>query len=358
MSPAGTGGKAPAWYPPPLPFPSEVNGVVRYISDAAPSLALNAPLLAPEAIRSTFGRPLNCDALIAAQEALSAGRFAETMGLVAPFYYQHLHAGALYALASAALMRLSTFAAATIALNRLLGADERPSLYRSLAALGSWLPVERPDLHPEADAMTLLCDGAGIDVGCGGNKTVPWAVGVDLTPGGEKGVRGCQKGEISRADVASSGDDLPMFADDALDFVVSRHNYEHYQNPVAPLREWARILAPGGRLGIVTPDHDWVDTISLDLSHRHAFSTESLARIVGLIPGLTVVWSGSVIPRWSIGVVAVKEGGAPFDYAATHLARETERLEATVRQREATDEQALADQCRAEIARLEKGGGL
>lgn len=47
--------------------------------------------------------------------------------------------------------------------------------------------------------------------------------------------------------------DMAVFEDAALDFVFSSHVFEHLDKPAAALREWARIIKPGGRIVMIVP---------------------------------------------------------------------------------------------------------
>ena len=109
-------------------------------------------------------------------------------------------------------------------------------------------PVDEGN-HPEALALLPYCVGRGIDVGCGHRKVAEHCIGVDLLAAGEVGEHGVMHGQRSVADIQASGDDLHMFADGELDFVVSRHNLEHYVDVVKTLQEWARVTRPGGTGG-------------------------------------------------------------------------------------------------------------
>ena len=162
------------------------------------------------------------------------------------------------------------------------------------------------DNHPEALALAPYCRGRGIDVGCGHRKVVPGCIGVDLTPRGEAGAHGVVAGRSSVADVQSSGDDLHMFRDGELDYVVSRHNLEHYVDVVKTLLEWRRVLRPGGVLAVVVPDERAGDTVYLDPTHKHCFTPESLERLLGLVGGFEVVRTEVVIPDWSFLLVATR----------------------------------------------------
>jgi SAM-dependent methyltransferase len=110
------------------------------------------------------------------------------------------------------------------------------------------LPVPTVDEknHPEALALAPFCQGKGIDVGCGHRKVSPSCIGVDLIARGDKGEHGVVANQTSVADIQASGDDLHMFGDGELDYVVARHNLEHYVDVVKTLCEWRRVLKPGG----------------------------------------------------------------------------------------------------------------
>jgi SAM-dependent methyltransferase len=92
-------------------------------------------------------------------------------------------------------------------------------------------------------AAGALADGqVRLHLGCGTDKRAGW-VNVDLQP------------EV-RPDVVASVDDLPMFGDATVDVVEANHLFEHLTLTQArkALREWARVLRPGGRLVLELPD--------------------------------------------------------------------------------------------------------
>lgn len=162
------------------------------------------------------------------------------------------------------------------------------------------------DSHPEAVVLQPYCSGRGVEVGCGFRKTHPDVIGVDIIGKGEVGEHGCVKGMQSVADIKASGDDLYMFKDGELDYVVSRHNLEHYVDIVKTLKEWKRVLKEGGVLGIVLPDESKLNTIALDPTHKHCFTPDSIKNLLGLIGGFNIERLEPVIENWSFVVIARK----------------------------------------------------
>ncbi len=160
------------------------------------------------------------------------------------------------------------------------------------------------DTHPEALVLQPYCVGKGIDVGSGFRKTHPDAIGIDIIPKGQTGEHGCMQGMRSVADITASGDDLHMFGDGELDYVVNRHNLEHYVDVVKTLQEWKRVLKVGGTLGMVLPDESKINTIALDPTHKHCFTPESIVRLLELIGGFVIERVETVVENWSFLVIA------------------------------------------------------
>lgn len=158
--------------------------------------------------------------------------------------------------------------------------------------------------HPEKLVLLPYCVGRGIEVGCGHRKTSETCIGVDVIPKGTKGKYGCVTGQVSVADIQASGDDLHMFMDQELDYVISRHNLEHYVDVVKTLQEWKRVLKIGGIMANVLPDETNINTMILDPTHKHVFTPESYVRLLGLIGGFEILKLETVIPDWSFVCIA------------------------------------------------------
>ncbi len=55
--------------------------------------------------------------------------------------------------------------------------------------------------------------------------------------------------------IVCDGSRLEPVTTGEYDFVLSAHNLEHFANPVKALKEWQRVLAPGGGLVLVLPHY-------------------------------------------------------------------------------------------------------
>ena len=122
--------------------------------------------------------------------------------------------------------------------------------------------IENELNHPERLAVLPYCEkGKGIDVGCGHRKTTENCIGVDIIPKGVLGTAGCVKNKTSQADICTSADDLHMFKYGELDFLIARHNLEHYVDVIKTLREWKRVLKQNGVMAVIVPDEDGLNKV-------------------------------------------------------------------------------------------------
>jgi len=81
-----------------------------------------------------------------------------------------------------------------------------------------------------------------LDVGCGINK-FPGAIGIDRNP-------------RSRADVLSDLDHFPYpFRDNSFSSLRAVHVIEHVGDVIRAMEEFHRLVAPSGRVFIVTPHY-------------------------------------------------------------------------------------------------------
>lgn len=118
-----------------------------------------------------------------------------------------------------------------------------------------------------------------LDLGCGGNKTLERAMGVDFIPKGEQ-ITTLEGVTISQADlVADLSKDLPV-EDGSQDVIIARHILEHMIDPIQALGLWGRKLKLGGRLVIAVPNHEWFNTIPMNAEHVHAFTPQNLTSLL------------------------------------------------------------------------------
>ncbi len=102
-------------------------------------------------------------------------------------------------------------------------------------------------------------------------------IGVDASPDAvayASAHYGGDMAEFVTADAAA----LAMLPDRSVDVVVSFETLEHVPDPPALLREFSRVLTPGGRI-IVSVPNNWADESGRDPNphHLHVYTWESLA---------------------------------------------------------------------------------
>lgn len=104
-----------------------------------------------------------------------------------------------------------------------------------------------------------------LHIGCG-DKYIPGFVHIDAR-------------ELPHVDYVTPADKLDMFADQSVDLIYSCHMLEHLRrNEVAiVLREWHRVLKPGGILRLAVPDFEKIVEVYL--------KTKDLKSFLGLLAG-------------------------------------------------------------------------
>lgn len=148
--------------------------------------------------------------------------------------------------------------------------------------------LENPEnrAHPSREnevevVKTMIRPGVIYDLGCGSSKTVPEAIGFDRVQMGDPIPN--LEGAKSVADVTTDvTDELPV-PDGSADTIITRHILEHTVDVVETLNRWIRKLKPMGRLIICVPDERIGMTIPMNPEHRHAFTPESLRKIMELL---------------------------------------------------------------------------
>lgn len=137
---------------------------------------------------------------------------------------------------------------------------------------------------------TPYLHGNGIDIGCGSDPVTDECIGIDLPAAAFQHYNGLSE---NNARLHAFADDLP-FKDHVLDFVYSSHLLEDFPAEAWPglLREWVRVLKPGGTLVILVPEREaWAAAVTAGQppndAHQHEGTVgelSALASLVGLEP--------------------------------------------------------------------------
>lgn len=132
-------------------------------------------------------------------------------------------------------------------------------------------------------------DRNGADLGSGGDPIVEWAIQFD------KG----RRGHLSDRPIHWVGDvfkDGLPFKDNTLGFLYGSHILEDTLDWEPVLREWARVIKPGGYLIIQVPDKErFREAVASgrntpNLSHQHESYPGELSIYMGKIGGFEVIW--------------------------------------------------------------------
>jgi predicted SAM-dependent methyltransferase len=156
--------------------------------------------------------------------------------------------------------------------------------------------------------LAPYCTGYGLDIGPGGDPIVPSAIRVDLPqPYSHVGSMPVQLGGTATK--------LEWFGDNVLDYVYSSHVLEDFQDTEAVLREWLRVLKPGGKLIIFCPDEqvyrDYCKRTGAPYNtcHVHAdFSLNFVKKAMDRIGGVRIVHEVPLVDVYSWDLVAEKLG--------------------------------------------------
>ncbi len=113
-----------------------------------------------------------------------------------------------------------------------------------------------PQVKPSALATKLLEHLHGVEIGASTQNSffLKRSSNVDFSDeqGGLWQDKNCEPATVN---IVALGDDLP-FKNNTLDYVLSSHVIEHFYDPVKALREWHRVVKPGGYLFVIAPHKD------------------------------------------------------------------------------------------------------
>jgi len=179
------------------------------------------------------------------------------------------------------------------------------------------------------DAARVARGARVLDLGCGGGGLLrlaqtrgAFAIGVDTLDvalnlaRNREGARGREGEEAhvprSPALPLSHSTKLARIAEDGMlpfrsrtfDALLAQHVIEHINDLDAALREWARVLKPGGRIALATPNAHYPDPAHFaDADHAHIFSSAEL-RDAFVRAGWRIEMCHTIFPYLAPGRVA------------------------------------------------------
>lgn len=156
------------------------------------------------------------------------------------------------------------------------------------------------------ERLAKYCSGFGLDLGFGGDPVVPWAITFDLP-------RPYAREGNSPQHLAGDARELWMFSNDVFDFIFSSHLLEDFEDTDSAIREWARVLKPGGNLVLYCPDEQayrrHCQSTGQQYNEAHKlpyFGIDHVRRAISKTGVLYVVHHADLIDDYSFEIVARK----------------------------------------------------
>ena len=164
-----------------------------------------------------------------------------------------------------------------------------------------------PDPHDyiwneEIQKIMPYCFGKGLDVGCGGRSINKEIKRLDIDP-------------ENKPDIVASADNIPV-KNASFDYLIAQHLFEHFEDQEKLLKEFARVIRPGGYILIVHPDVEFTkkqteekyNPETATLSHNKHFHEVTQAQFGKFIKskqklGFKVLEIGKAYPTWSFYVI-------------------------------------------------------
>ena len=136
------------------------------------------------------------------------------------------------------------------------------------------------DTDVEGDACRKHVQGDKIlELGCGGRKTVPNAIGIDFHTAGDKIPFVTADNGVAVTDIVSDASKLLPVGSGSQDTIISRHLLEHCQDPIGTLSAWNKAIKPGGTLIVAVPHNGLGNTMMMNPEHVNSFTPQSLRNL-------------------------------------------------------------------------------
>lgn len=172
------------------------------------------------------------------------------------------------------------------------------------------LPKVRAGQKWEDTEGQLICETIGdtkgkviLDLGCGNNKTMPEAIGLDMIKKDEV-VLSLNGNPNSVADVNADVSEPLPYSNGSVDVVIARHVLEHLMDSVQVLTQWKKVLKRGGQMIIAVPNNGRLLSIPMNYEHCHGWNPESLKHLLEAI-GMKVV--NQIDPNNGVSFITVAE---------------------------------------------------
>lgn len=129
--------------------------------------------------------------------------------------------------------------------------------------------------------------GRVLDLGCGPFKAFPHFIGVD------NGHHDQNFGWQNKADIiVDSCEKLDLFASQSMDAVFSSHLLEHIEKHEKALKEWYRVLKPGGYMCLYLPHKEFYPNVGqpgANPDHKHDFHPNDIIEVMKGVGGWDLV---------------------------------------------------------------------
>lgn len=141
--------------------------------------------------------------------------------------------------------------------------------------------------------------GKCLDIGCGFSKVWPSLIGIDscFDYGGQR---------PESVDVVGEGTDLSLFANETMDGVFSSHFLEHVIDYKACLKEWWRVIKPGGHLTLYLPHKNLypnIGTEGANPDHKHDYMPRDIIEAMR-----------DIAPSWTLMEDETREKGNEYSF--------------------------------------------
>lgn len=146
------------------------------------------------------------------------------------------------------------------------------------------------------ERVIRYCSGKGLDLGCGDEKITANSLGIDI-------------GKTPVVDLVMNISKKLPFADGEFDYVYSSHALEHLDGEIGEiLRDWTRVIRPGGHLILYLPHRDYYKEVNP--AHKYSFCEGDILSRLKEIGGLKILENRLDVGtgRYSFLIVAEKIG--------------------------------------------------